>query len=219
MGIQLFKARFDVDACLGQVRECLEKGWTGTGFKTVEFEEAWKKYTGHQFSYFINSNTAGLFMAVDTFKELYGWDDGDEVISTPLTFVSTNHAILKSNLKAVFADVDETLCLDPASVEQHITDKTKAVIFVGFGGNTGSFKEIVRICKTHGLKLILDAAHMAGTRYIDGSIPGTQGSADVTVYSFQAVKNLPTGDSGMICISQQATGCRKQQIMDIFFYH
>ena len=169
------------------------------GFKTVEFEEAWKKYSGHKHSYYINSNTAGLYMAVETLKEVNGWEDDDEVISTPLTFISTNHAILKSNLKAVFADVDDTLCLDPKSVEERITDRTRAVIFVGFGGNTGRFKEVVKICKEHGLKLILDAAHMAGTRYVDGSVPGTNGDADITVYSFQAVKNLPTGDSGCIC--------------------
>ena len=199
MGIPLFKASFDVEACLAQVRECLEKGWTGMGYKTIELEEAWKKYTGHKYSYFINSNTAGLYMAVDTLKELYGWVDGDEIISTPLTFISTNHAISKSNLKAVFADVDDTLCLNPVSVKEHITDKTRAVIFVGVGGNTGCFKEIVKICKDNNLKLILDAAHMSGTRYADGSIPGTNGDADITVYSFQAVKNLPTGDSGMIC--------------------
>ena len=199
MGIQLFKASFDVEACLRQVRECLEKGWTGMGYKTVEFEEAWKKYTGHKCAYYINSNTAGLYMAVDTLKEKYGWADDDEVISTPLTFISTNHAIHKANLKAVFADVDNSLCLNPKSVEEHISDKTRAVIFVGFGGNTGRFKEIVTICKEHGLKLILDAAHMSGTRYRDGSVPGTNGDADITVYSFQAVKNLPTGDSGIIC--------------------
>lgn len=199
MAIQLFKASFDVEACLAQVRECLEKGWTGMGFKTVEFEEAWKKYTGHKYAYYINSNTAGLYMAVDTLKERYGWKDGDEIISTPLTFISTNHAIPKSGLKAVFADVDDTLCLDPASVEARITDKTRAVIFVGFGGSTGRLRDVVQLCKARGLKLILDAAHMAGTRYRDGSVPGTGGDADVTVYSFQAVKNLPTGDSGIIC--------------------
>lgn len=199
MGIQLFKASFDVDACLAQVRECLEKGWTGMGFKTVEFEDAWKKYTGFKNAYYVNSSTAGLYMAVNTLKEVYGWADGDEVISTPLTFISTNHAIIRQNLKAVFADIDDTLCLDPKSVEEHITDKTKAVMFVGFGGNTGRFEEIVKICKEHNLKLILDAAHMSGTRYVDGKIPGTNGDADITVYSYQAVKNLPTGDSGMIC--------------------
>ena len=203
MAIQLFKASFDVDACLQQVRECLEAGWTGMGFKTVEFEKAWKEYTGHKYACYLNSNTAGLYMAVDTLKEEYGWADGDEVISTPLTFISTNHAVAKSNLHVEFADVDDTLCLDPNSVLNHINDKTRAVIFVGFGGNTGNFKRIVKICREHNLKLILDAAHMAGTRYRDGSIPGTNGEADVTVYSFQAVKNLPTGDSGMICTDNE----------------
>ena len=199
MAIQLFCAKFDVEACLEQVRECLEKGWTGMGFKTVEFENAWKEYTGLRNAYFINSNTAGLYMAVDTLKEKYAWQDGDEIISTPLTFISTNHAIAKNGLHTVFADVDNTFCLDPKSVEAHITEKTRAVIFVGFGGNTGHFKEIVQICREHNLKLILDAAHMSGTRYKDGSIPGANGDADIIVYSYQAVKNLPTGDSGMIC--------------------
>ena len=199
MGIQLFKANFAVEACLKQVRECLEKGWTGMGFKTVELEEAWKEYTVHKYAYYLNSNTAGLYMAVDTLKEVCGWDNGDEIISTPLTFISTNHAIAKNNMNAVFADVDDTLCLDPQSVEEHITDKTRAVIFVGLGGNTGRLGEVIKICKNYGLKLIIDAAHMAGTRYRDGSIPGANGEADITVYSFQAVKNLPTGDSGMIC--------------------
>lgn len=199
MAIQLFCADFDVEACLAQVRECLVKGWTGMGFKTVEFEEAWKKYTGLKNAYYINSNTAGLYMAVDVLKEACGWDDGDEIITTPLTFISTNHAIAKSGLKAVFADVDDTLCLNPKSVVEHITDRTRAVMFVGFGGNTGHLKEIVNLCKERNLKLILDAAHMSGTRYRDGDLPGGDGDADIIVYSYQAVKNLPTGDSGMIC--------------------
>lgn len=203
MGIQLFKASFDVEACLIQVRECLEKGWTGMGFKTVEFEDAWKKYTGHRCAYYINSNTAGLYMAVDTLKEKYHWGDDSEVITSPLTFISTSHSISKNGLKVVFADVDDTLCLDPKSVEEHITNKTKAIIFVGFGGSTGKFKEIVKICKENSLKLILDAAHMAGTRFRDGTVPGTNGDADITVYSFQAVKNLPTGDSGIICTDDE----------------
>lgn len=126
-----------------------------------------------------------------------------EIISTPLTFISTNHAIAKNGLKAVFADVDDTLCLAPKSVEAHITENTKGVIFVGFGGSTGQFKEIVKICKERNLKLILDAAHMAGTRYKNGNCPGTYGDADITVYSFQAVKNLPTGDSGIICTDNE----------------
>ena len=196
MDIQLFKAKYEVDECLKEIRECLEVGWTGMGFKTVKFEDAWKKYTGLPYAHYLNSSTMGLYMAVDILKEEYGWSDGDEIISTPITFISTNHAIAKSNMKAVFADIDETMCLNPKSVREHITDKTRAIMYVGLGGNVGNYKEIIEICKEHNLKFILDAAHMTGTR-LDGRIPGSE--ADVVVYSFQAVKNLPTADSGMIC--------------------
>lgn len=196
MAIQLFKAKYEIDECLAEIRECLEKGWTGLGFKTIEFENAWKAYTGLPYAHYLNSSTIGLYLAVEILKEEYGWEDGDEVITTPITFISTNHAILKSNLKAVFADIDETMCLTPESVKAHITDKTRAVMYVGLGGNVGHYKEIVKICEENGLKLILDAAHMAGTR-LNGKIPGWE--AEVVVYSFQAVKNLPTADSGMIC--------------------
>lgn len=199
MAIQLFVPTFDVDACLSEIRECLEKGWTGMGFKTVAFEDKWKEYTGLPHAHFLGSATVGLEMAFEILKRENGWSDGDEVITTPLTFVSSNHAILLQGLKPIFADIDDTNCLDPKSVLERITSRTKAVLFVGMGGNTGEYPEIVKICREHGLKLVLDAAHMAGTR-IDGKIPGAD--ADVVVYSFQAVKNLPTADSGMICFAK-----------------
>lgn len=198
MAIQVLKPKFHVDECLEAVRECLDKGWTGMGFKTVEFEEEWKKYTGHKHAYYLNSNTVGLHLAVKILKMKYGWEDQDEIISTPITFVSTNHAIMYENLKPVFADVDEYLCMDPDDLEKKISPKTKAVIFVGYGGRIGQLEKIIAICKKNNLRLILDAAHMAGTR-VNGICPGTWDGIDVTVYSFQAVKNLPTGDSGMIC--------------------
>lgn len=196
MGIQLFTPKYEVEECLAEIRECLEKGWTGLGFKTVEFENKFKQYVGLPFAYYLNSATIGLNLAVEILKEQYGWNDGDEIITTPITFVSTNHAIPKAGLKAVFADIDDTMCLAPKSVEEHITDKTRAVIFVGIGGNTGHYLDIVNICQKYNLKLILDAAHMCGTR-LNGKTPGKE--AEVVVYSFQAVKNLPTADSGMIC--------------------
>lgn len=198
MAIQVLKPKFHVEECLDAVRECLEIGWTGMGFKTVEFEEAWKKYTGHKNAYFLNSDTVGLHLATRILKMTNGWDDGDEIISTPITFVSSNLAILYENLQPVFADVDEYLCLDPEDVERKITDKTRAVMFVGYGGRVGQLDKIIKLCKKHGLKLILDAAHMAGTK-VNGVCPGTWDGVDVTVYSYQAVKNLPTGDSGCIC--------------------
>ncbi|MER8916550.1 DegT/DnrJ/EryC1/StrS family aminotransferase [Mesorhizobium sp. M0761] len=199
MSVQLFVPNFRIEECLSEIRECLEKGWTGLGFKTAEFETAWKNYTGIPHAHFLNSNTVGLHLAFELFKSKHGWSDDDEVITTPLTFVSTNHAILQTGLKPVFADVDEYLCLDPESVLKRITDKTKALIFVGMGGNTGRYQEILEICRAHDIKLVLDAAHMSGTR-VNGTHIG--GDADATIFSFQAVKNLPTADSGMICFKE-----------------
>lgn len=198
--INLFTPKYHVEECLSQIRECLEIGWTGIGYKTVEFEEAWKKYTKLDNAHFLNSATAGLHLAVEILKEENGWKDQDEVITTPITFVSTNHSILYCNLKPVFADIDEYGCLCPKSVLSKINKNTKAIMFVGLGGSTGKYEEIVKICRENKLSLILDAAHMAGT-YLNNEVPGKD--SDVIIYSFQAVKNLPTFDSGMICFKEK----------------
>jgi len=202
MPIQVLKPKFHIDECLEAVKECLEKGWTGMGFKTVEFENEWKKYTNHPYAYYLNSNTVGLHLAIKILKLQNNWQDGDEIITTPITFVSTNHAILYENMHATFADVDDYLCLDPVDVEKKINKRTRAVMFVGYGGRVGQLNEIIKICKKYNLKLILDAAHMSGTR-VNGVCPGTWDGVDVSVYSYQAVKNLPTGDSGMICFANE----------------
>ncbi len=211
MAIQVLKPKFHVDECLEQIRECLENGWTGMGFKTVEFEEAWKKYTGHKYAYYLNSNTVGLHLAVKILKMKYHWNDGDEIISSPITFVSTNLAILYENMQPVFADVDEYLCIDPVDVEKKITKKTRAIIFVGYGGRVGQLKKIIEIAKKHNLRVILDAAHMSGTK-VDGVCPGTWEGIDVAVYSYQAVKNLATGDSGCICWNDEESHLINKQL-------
>ena len=200
MPISLFAPVYDIEACIENVRDCLVKGWAGQGYKTIEFEEAWKKYTGFPYAHLLCTGTAGLNMAVETLKEEYGWQDGEEVISTPLTFIATNNAILFSNLQVVFADVDNTMCLDPISVESRITSKTKAVIFVGIAGNTGNYEDVVKLCRKYNLKLILDAAHMAGTR-LNGIVPGKE--ADAVVYSYHVTKSLSTADAGMLCFMDE----------------
>jgi dTDP-4-amino-4,6-dideoxygalactose transaminase len=209
MTTQLFVPHFRVEECLEQIRECLVKGWTGLGFKTVEFEKAWCTYTGLPHSHFLSSNTVGLHLALHLYKTKHGWADGDEIITTPLTFVSSNHAILYEGLTPKFADVDESLCLDPEDIERKITSRTRAVMFVGMGGNTGRYADVVKLCRDRGLILILDAAHMAGSR-VGGAQVGHD--ADCTVFSFQAVKNLPTADSGMICFSLAEDDARARRL-------
>ncbi len=196
--VHVFVPKFRVEESLDAVRACLERGWTGLGYLTVEFEQRWREYTGFEHALFVNSNTSGLHLALETLKRRRGWVDGDEVVTTPLTFVSSNHAILYSGLTPVFADVDDYLSVDPASLLERLSPRTRAVMFVGMGGNVGAYAEVVRICRERGVAVVLDAAHMAGTR-----VGGTQvgSDADATVFSFQAVKNLPTADSGMACFA------------------
>ncbi len=196
----LFEPRFRVEETLSELRECLEKGWTGLGYKTLEFEQAWREFSGLPFAHFVSSATAGLHLAVRILRERDGWRDGDEVISTPLTFVSTNHVLLHERLRPVFADVDEHLCLSLESIRERIGERTRAVMFVGHGGNPGRLEEVAALCRERGLRLILDAAHMTGTR-LHGRHVGPE--ADVTVFSFHAVKNLPTADSGMVCFRDE----------------
>lgn len=198
MAIQLFVPEFRVDEVLSEIKECLERGWTGMGYKTVEIEQKWTDYTGLPHAHFLNSATGGLHLALEVFKNAGKWMVDDEVISTGLTFISTNHAILHAGLKPVFADTDDFLCMDPDSIKSKVGPKTKAVIFVALGGNIGQLPKVAELCRQLGLKLILDAAHMAGAKYLDKD-PGY--FSDCTVYSFQAVKNMPTADSGMICFA------------------
>lgn len=209
--IQVFKPYFRTEEILGEIRECLERGWTGIGFKTEAIETEWTKYSGFKHAHFLNSATSGLHLAFNIFKQVLGWRDGDEVISTPLTFVSTNHAILYEGLNPVFADVDESLCLSPESVEKAITARTRAVIFVGIGGNAANYREIRELCRKRNLVFILDAAHMAGTRWIeDGVHVGLD--ADCAIFSFQAVKNCPSADAGMICFSDQNLDAKARKL-------
>ncbi len=207
--IQVFKPKYRIDECLSEIRECLEVGWTGMGYKTIDFENQWKAYTGLDNAHFLNSATAGLHLAIKILKEKYDWKDGNEIITTSFTFISTNHAIIYENLKPCFADIDESLNLDPKSIIDKINKNTRAILFVGIGGNTKNLLEVINIARKHNLKIILDAAHMAGS-FIDKKHVGFD--VDASVFSFQAVKNLPTADSGMICFNDKENDVKVRKL-------
>ena len=198
--IQLFAPAFDVDACLAEIRVCLERGWTGIGFKTVEFENQFSEYLEAPYCHFVNANTNGIHLLLEMLKATRKWQSGDEVISSGMTFVSANHSILHAGLTPVFADVDSSLCITVAEIEKKITSKTRAVMFVGIGGNAGELTEISKFCRSRGILLILDAAHCAGSRLHARHLAYY---ADYSIFSFQAVKNLPTADAGLITIQTE----------------
>ena len=201
--MQVLQPSYRTQEILPLLERTLDSGWTGYGPMSAEFERQWCEYADVPHALFVNSATAGLHLALECLK-----DGRSKVITTPITFVSTNHAILYAGLTPVFADVDNSLNLDPECVEALIDSDTLAVMFVGVGGNAQNYAEIRKICDRHGVYLILDAAHMAGTtvpRVFDGVIVAESQigwDADVSVFSFQAVKNLPTADSGMVCFAE-----------------
>jgi perosamine synthetase len=173
------------------VREVLKSGWVGLGPRTKEFEDRFAEYVGVKYAVALNSCTAALHLAM----EVMGTEDG-EVITTPMTFVSTNHAILYNNAKPVFCDIEpDTLNIDASKIEELVTEKTKAIVVMHYGGYACDVDPILDIAKRHKLKVIEDAAHGCGGEY-KGRKLGSLG--DIGCFSFHAVKNLATGEGGMI---------------------
>ena len=178
------------------VAEVLKSGWIGLGPKTKEFEERFAEYIGTEYAVALNSCTAALHLALN----VLGINSG-EVITTPITFVSTAHAIIYNNATPVFADVQEdTLNIDPVDIERKITEKTKAIIPVHYGGHVCDMDEILDIASEHDLYVIEDAAHACGAEY-KGKKAGSL--SDIGCFSFHAVKNLATGDGGMITTNDE----------------
>lgn len=143
----IFEPVFRRKEVLKKIDECLISGWTGIGGNTITFEEEWKKYSNFRNCHFLNSASSGLHLAIKIFKDEFKWKKNDEIITTGLTFVSTNHPILYENLKPVFCDIDSSLCLNLKSIKKMTTKKTKAIIFVALGGNVKNFYQILSFCK------------------------------------------------------------------------
>jgi len=187
------------------VREVMESGWVGLGPKTAEFEQQFAKYLGVTHAIALTSGTAALHLAM-----LAANVQGKEVISTPLTFVSTNHAILYVGGKPVFADVEAASAnIDPDSIRQHLTPETRALCCVHYGGRPCKMDQIEAIAKEHNLVLIEDVAHGCGGEY-HGRKLGTFGKFGC--FSFHAVKNLATGEGGMIVTNDDAAAAHFRKL-------
>ena len=190
--IPVFRPKMNKEEILPELAKIFDSGWIGLGPKTREFEQMFAEYIGAKFAIGLNSCTAALHLA----NLVLGIGPGDEVIVPSLTFVSTALAPLYCGATTIFADVEEdTLCLHPADIESNITPKTRAIIPVHYGGHTCRMDEIMEMATRHNLHVIEDVAHGCGGKYKNrmlGSI-GIMGC-----FSFHAVKNLPTGDGGMV---------------------
>ena len=187
---------------IAEVVDTLRSVWLTTGPKTHAFERAFGAYTGASHSVALNSCTAGLHLALLA----AGVSEGDEVILPSLTFCATANVIVHRRATPVFAEIDEaSYTLDPASFEQRITPRTKAVIPVHHGGQVCDMHRINAIARAHGITVIEDAAHAAGAKLDD--VPVGNISA-FTSFSFYATKNLTTGEGGMLTTNDSAAAER-----------
>jgi dTDP-4-amino-4,6-dideoxygalactose transaminase len=179
---------------IAEVADTLRSGWLTTGPKTGRFEWDFARYLGSNVDALaVNSATAGLHLAL----EAAGIGPNDEVITTTYTFTATAEVIRYLGANPIFVDVQEgSLNIDPEAIEAAITERTKAVVPVHFGGLSCEMDSIFGIAKRYGLKVIEDAAH-ALPATSGGRLIGTLDS-DATVFSFYATKTLATGEGGMI---------------------
>lgn len=178
------------------VREVLLSGWLGLGPKSLEFEEKFAEYIGAKYALATNSCTGALNLLVYASIK-----PGDEVITPSFTFVATTNAIVLAGGVPVFADVDPVhLTLDPDDVARKITKKTKAIMVVHYGGQPADLGALTKLCRKHQLMLFEDCAHAIGA-YYKGKHVGNFGTA--AAFSFAAIKNITTGDGGMVIAKTQ----------------
>ena len=181
------------DEEINEVVDSLRSGWITTGPKVKRFEDAFKAYVGAPFAVPLSSATAGLHLTLLALKI----KEGDEIITTPMTFASTVSMIILAGGTPVLADIEPgTLNIDVAKVAEKITPATRAVIPVHFAGQSCDLDPLFALARQHNLTIIEDAAHAAGTEYKGQKI----GSLDsISIFSFHPNKNITTGEGGMVC--------------------
>ncbi len=174
------------------VSDVIDSGWLTTGHVTRELESRFAQWVGSKYASAVSSCTAGLILGLKG----VGIGKGDEVITTPFTFVASVEAIIHAGARPVFADIDaRTLNIDPARIEDRITSKTKAIMPVHIAGLPCRMDVITKIARKHKLKIVQDSAHAIGAHFRNKPIASY---GDFSSFSFYATKNLTTGEGGMV---------------------
>lgn len=188
----VFGSPFIGEEEIQEVVETLRSGWIGTGPKTQRFEAEFAKYIGCKHAISLNSCTAGLELAL----VVAGVGEGDEVITTPMTFAATVNVIVHRRARPVLVDIEpDTFNMDPAKIKERITPRTKALIPVHFAGHPCDMDPIESLTRAYGLTIIEDAAHATEAWYQRRKVGN---SAHMTAFSFYVTKNLTTGEGGMV---------------------
>jgi len=174
------------------VEQTLKSGWITQGPKVTEFEEALAAYVGTKYAIAVNTGTSALELAA----RASGVKKGDNVITTPLSFVASANAALFNNASVEFVDIDkETFNIDSSKIDERVSSETKAIIPVHFAGQCCQMDAIEKIAKIHGLAVIEDTAHALGAEF-NGKKAGSFGTAGC--FSFHPVKHITSGEGGAI---------------------
>ncbi len=179
------------------VMEVLESGMLVQGPRVEEFEKKFARYIGTEHAIATSSGTTALYLALLAL----GVGPGDEVITTPFSFIATANAILFCGAKPVFVDIDsKTFNINPDRIEEKITGRTKAIIPVHLYGHPSDMDPIIEIARKHRLKILEDSAQAHGAEY-NGQKVGSIG--DCAAFSFYATKNMITGEGGMVTTNDE----------------
>jgi dTDP-4-amino-4,6-dideoxygalactose transaminase len=182
---------------LDALKQVLESGVWGAGQNVKQFEERFAAYQGAKYGVAVTSGTTAIEIAL----RACGIGCGEEVITTPYTFMATATSILYVNAIPIFVDVEpDTYNIDPEKIEEAITEKTKAILPVHIGGRPANMSEIMKIAEKHGLHVVEDACQAWGSEWM-GRRVGSFG--DFGCFSFYASKNITSGEGGIIITSDQ----------------
>lgn len=187
-----------------RVRAVLESGWLTTGEQVHRLEREIADYVGAKHAIALNSGTAALHLALEALR----LKAGDEVIVPAYTFTATAEVVCYFGATPVIVDVDaRTFNIDPERVAEAVTERTKAIIAVHFGGLAAELDALRAIAKPRNIAIIEDAAHALPTRYRGRTVGAI---SDITCFSFYATKTLTTGEGGMLCTDDDdwAARCR-----------
>ncbi len=187
------------DDDINAVVEVLKSSYLTCGPKVKEFEKAICGYTGAKYCVAVNSATSGLHIAMLA----AGISKGDEVITSPMTFLASANCAKFTGADVKFADIEkDTANIMPQEIKKHITNKTKAVIPVHFAGQSCDMEKIQQIAKEHNLYVVEDAAHAIGSDYKSVKV-GSCKYSDMTVFSFHPVKTITTAEGGAVTTNSE----------------
>ncbi len=187
------------------LREPIMQGYLGLGPKTKEFEDKFAAYVSVPHAVGCNSGTSALDLAFAVLDL-----DGGEVITTSLTYVATNHSIIRTGGVPVFADIEgDTGNIRVDEIERCITPRTKAICVVHYAGHPVDMDPIMELAAAHNLPVVQDSAHACGSRYKDRMI-GSFGP--INTFSFDPVKNLATGTGGMVTVLDPEIDARMRRL-------